>query len=128
MSLVEGVLFGEEYPVVELPTPKELDVAPAPDWLSGDQKEIWDVFEKCKIVALQKNHDYGGSVFEAPILTPDMPIDSAIMVRISDKINRLIHLLGGGTQCVKDEKIEDSLLDLSTYCKLAYIARKRMQR
>ena len=63
-----------------------------------------------------KNHDYGNSVhktFEEFGMT-------SFLVRLSDKLNRLITLNKLEAQ-VKDEKIEDTLLDLANYSILALI-------
>ena len=38
------------------------------------------------------------------------------LVRISDKFNRLENLLMGNDAKVKDERVEDTLLDLANYC------------
>ena len=67
-----------------------------------------------------KNHDYGNSVhktFEEFGMT-------SFLVRLSDKLNRLITLNKIEAQ-VKDEKIEDTLLDLANYSILALIELKK---
>lgn len=67
-----------------------------------------------------KNHDYGNSVhktYEEFGLT-------SFLVRLSDKLNRLITLNKVEAQ-VKDEKIEDTLLDLANYSILALIELKK---
>ncbi len=50
-------------------------------------------------------------------------IDRAILVRMSDKFTRIIGFVNKGTLEVKDEVIEDTLLDLASYSILlsAYI-------
>ena len=67
----------------------------------------------------EKNHDYGNSFGET---YQKLGIISAL-TRISDKYNRLISL---GTKPeeerkVKDESIQDTLLDLSNYCIMTVI-------
>lgn len=60
----------------------------------------------------KKNHDYGNSF--------DISLDKygliAALTRISDKFNRLETLILKNDAKVKDEKLEDTLLDLASYC------------
>lgn len=63
-----------------------------------------------------KNHDYGDSVhktFEEFGLT-------AFLVRLSDKLNRVI-TLNKKEAFVHNEKIQDTLIDMANYCILALI-------
>lgn len=62
----------------------------------------------------KKNHDYGNSFGET---FEKLGVFSAI-TRISDKYNRLVSLctLPEEERKVKDESIEDTLLDLANYC------------
>ncbi len=102
----------------------ELKPAPAPDFLTGDQRLIWDMFEECKVLCVQKNLDYGSSVFKIPAFAPECAADTAIRVRMSDKFERITNLIRSGNQQVKSESIEDTLKDLGVYCFLAVIARR----
>lgn len=63
---------------------------------------------------LRKNRNYGSSVFKPPILAPDVDVDAAIRVRMSDKIARLCTLLGGEKDEV-GESIADTTWDLIGY-------------
>jgi hypothetical protein len=96
----------------------------APAGLSRDQKQIWDTFERAKLTAIRKNFDYGSSVWEPPIMAPEMSSQSSIEVRMSDKIRRIVQLKGAGA-AVKDETVEDTFMDLGVYCFLWVIAHKR---
>lgn len=58
-----------------------------------------------------KNHDYGDSFGET---FKKLGIISAV-TRISDKMNRLTSLATNHDAQVKDEKIEDTLLDMANY-------------
>ena len=59
----------------------------------------------------RKNADYGDSFTKTREAIPH-----AILVRLHDKLNRLTTLmLNGGVQKVKDENIDDTLLDLANY-------------
>ena len=58
----------------------------------------------------RKNADYGDSFAKTRALIPN-----AILVRLHDKLNRLTTLMTGASAQVKDESIEDTLLDLANY-------------
>ncbi len=103
-------------------------VAPPPEGLDEDQVLIWEIFEKGKVLALKKNLAYGSSVFTPPIVAPDMPMDAAIRVRMSDKINRIKTLLADpGKNMVNDESVDDTFNDLAVYCFLYLIAKAKMR-
>lgn len=80
-------------------------------------ENLHDVYEK-------KNHDYGDSfskTFDA------LGIISAV-TRISDKYNRLCSLaMANGQHEVKDETIEDTLLDMANYCIMTYMELKERE-
>lgn len=104
----------------------QLSVAPCPSFLDGDQKLIWDYFEKMKTTCIKKNMDYGSSVFKQPVLAPNLPVPTAILVRMSDKIQRLSNLLEREDQSlVQDEACTDTMVDLAAYAVLFLIAQKK---
>lgn len=64
---------------------------------------------------LQRKHaDYGQSAYKPPLLAPSMSMDAALLVRMSDKIQRFVRLLDNGAQ-VSDETIDDTAQDLAGY-------------
>lgn len=67
----------------------------------------------------EKNHDYGNSFGET---YQKLGIISAL-TRISDKYNRLISLATKPEEerKVKDESIQDTLLDMANYCIMTVI-------
>lgn len=67
----------------------------------------------------RKNHDYGDSFAKLR-----NEVSNAILVRIYDKYSRLKTLLLGADQKVKDESIEDTLMDLANYCIMELVERK----
>jgi hypothetical protein len=71
---------------------------------------------------MNKNRDYGSSIWETPLLAPNTDCGDAILIRMSDKISRLQNLLRGGEVTVKDESIEDTMKDLGAYA-LLWLAR-----
>lgn len=71
-----------------------------------------DIYER-------KNHDYGDSFAK---LRNEIP--NSILVRIYDKYSRLKTLLEGKEQLVKDESIDDTLMDLANYCIMELVERK----
>lgn len=69
-----------------------------------------------------KNNDYGNSVAD----TYEKFGDLSFLVRITDKYNRLMTLCNPNApeQKVKDEKIDDTILDLANYCLLWLVERE----
>ena len=59
-----------------------------------------------------KNADYGDSVGD----TYEKFGDVAFLTRISDKYNRILSLCESNDPKVKDEKLEDTILDMANYC------------
>ena len=64
-----------------------------------------------------KNHDYGDSFGDT---YKKLGIISAV-TRLSDKMNRIISLAVSHDAQVKDEKIEDTLLDMANYAIMTLI-------
>jgi hypothetical protein len=69
-----------------------------------------------------KNHDYAGSKGDTPWMnfqrSEEMGIcstEQAFLVRITDKISRLITFTNNGVLLVKGEGVEDSIIDLINY-------------
>ena len=69
-----------------------------------------------------KNHDYAGSTGDTPWMnfqrSEQMGIcstEQAFLVRITDKISRLVTFTNNGVLLVKDEGVEDSIIDLINY-------------
>ena len=67
---------------------------------------------------IAKNADYGDSFAKVRDEYPE-----AIVIRLSDKFERLKTLLKTDKQFVKDESIQDTLLDLANYCLLECVER-----
>lgn len=90
--------------------------------MSQDQKkdnvalhqEILDYLHELYVA---KNSDYGNSVHD----TYEKYGLISFLVRMEDKLNRVRSLSQKGETAVKDEKIEDTLLDLANYAILAVI-------
>ena len=69
------------------------------------------ICERLNKVYADKNHDYGNSFGD----TYEKYGDISALVRISDKMNRIEQLVQTGEQKVKDEALEDSILDMANY-------------
>lgn len=80
------------------------------------QRRIAEVGLDWIATLLAKNADYGSSVWNPPVLKPDMAPEDAIFVRMSDKIARIASLQQSEAQV--DESLEDSIKDLGAYCLL----------
>lgn len=108
---------------------KLLQSTPIPEWLTNqDQRDIWAMFEELKVLAIKKNHDYGSSVFRPPVLPPGLPIESSILVRLSDKVSRMQTLLANPNTALVAESLSDTMKDMGTYAFLYVIAQKRQSR
>ena len=75
------------------------------------------ICQKLNQVYKAKNHDYGDSFGDT---YKKLGIISAV-TRLSDKMNRLMSLAVSHDAQVKDEKIEDTLLDMANYAIMTLI-------
>lgn len=81
--------------------------------------------DKLRDLLISKNRDYGASAFESPSLMPGLTPTAAILVRMSDKINRLQTLSRERiTRQVASETFDDTIRDLAGYC-ILYLASAR---
>ena len=81
-------------------------------------ESIRNTFTKGIELVERKNADYAGADnpfknFESALVV-GIPIDRAILVRVLDKLSRISNLLGREA-AVKDETIEDTLVDAINY-------------
>ena len=87
--------------------------------LSQKHQKHQDICENLHTIFVNKSQDYGDSFGET---YQKLGIISAL-TRISDKYNRLVSLATKTEEerRVKDESIQDTLLDLSNYCIMTVI-------
>lgn len=78
------------------------------------------IVDNMKEVCNQKNKDYGTSVQD----TYEKFGDLAYIIRCTDKWNRINSLMEKGKAEVKDESIDDTILDLANYLLLWLTSRK----
>lgn len=77
--------------------------------------------DKLHTIYLAKNKDYGNSFAKVRDEYPH----TAIAIRLMDKLERVKVLLKNGEKNeVKDESLDDSLIDLANYCLLELVERK----
>lgn len=74
------------------------------------EKEFSKIIDELYIIYSNKNADYGDAVGKSFEKWGDI----ALLVRISDKYNRIENLINK-QNLVKDETIEDTILDLANY-------------
>lgn len=94
------------------------------------EKERRECFERCVETTCReladllkkKNAAYGSAASRKPFLLPNVSSETAIFVRMSDKIARLRSLLSGENE--NDEPLSDTIRDLAGYCVL-YLASHR---
>ena len=74
---------------------------------------------------IQKNSDYGSSVFQVGTISPDVSAEQGIRVRLGDKLSRISNLISTpGNQQVA-ETLTDTFLDTAAYLLLLAIERLR---
>lgn len=78
-------------------------------------KELCDFLHSLYV---KKNADYGDSYAKVRREYPN-----AILIRLSDKFERLKTLLNNNEQKVSDESVQDTFLDLANYCLLECVER-----
>lgn len=122
--------------MLDMPDIGQMEVTLVPDEqiqkaLCGDygdqQRFIAEEGIKWVKLLLDKNADYGGTIFTVPKLAPETSSDTCIRVRMNDKIDRIMHLLSLGEEKrqLKSESIDDTFRDLGAYC-LLYLVNKRI--
>lgn len=79
--------------------------------LSSDVQQFMDITTDMAKTYAAKNHDYGNSFGES---LDEFGLIASI-VRINDKMNRIKSLIKKKAE-VKDESIQDTLLDMANYC------------
>lgn len=72
-------------------------------------------------VLLRKNRDYGQSVWTPPVFCPSVPVEQALLVRMSDKVARVANLMSNSRPPEVEEAIQDTLQDLANYCHLLIV-------
>lgn len=87
-----------------------------------DKKDLYNsIIENMSKTYEAKNADYGDSVGD----TYNKFGDVSFLTRITDKYNRILSLSDKGEWGeVKDEKLDDTILDLANYCVLWLVERE----
>lgn len=92
-----------------------------------------EIDAECRVLSdilKSKNKAYGGAVFKSPVIAPHLTPGTAILVRMSDKIERLKTLANNIANAPNDNinalnaAIDDSISDLAGYCVLLRIERR----
>lgn len=92
---------------------------------SLDQKQIAQLGLGMVALMIQKNSDYGSSVFQVGTISPDVSAEQGIRVRLGDKLSRISNLISTpGNQQVA-ETLTDTFMDTSAYLLLLAIERLR---
>lgn len=99
---------------------KEIEIAD--DLSTDDVSKFADIAADCVFLYAKKNHDYGNS-FDKGMSTIGMAYGIG---RLYDKMNRLITLSNPNEkQQLKDESIDDTLMDLACYSIMMLAYRKK---
>ncbi len=82
-----------------------------------EQNAIEQICDKLKETLISKNEDYGSSAFQPPVLAPNLEVETSILVRMSDKIERIKNLRQADPEKETHyESLRDTVLDLAGYC------------
>lgn len=82
---------------------------------SKPKDEYSKVLEELEQIYRKKNADYGDSFTAVRNKFPIHGVSQATLVRLNDKLNRLMTLYNAGEKKVEDESIYDTLIDLANY-------------
>lgn len=93
-----------------------LQALPPPPDITHEEHILGKIFEEMFSTYVKKNADYGNS-FEKSIEKFGLV---ASAVRLSDKLERFSNLICNDAQ-VKDESIEDTLLDMANYAAMTVL-------
>ena len=86
-----------------------------------DKKVTFEtIINECIEIYKKKNSDYGNSATK----TYEQFGDISYATRINDKINRINSLIITNKQEIKDESIDDTIMDLENYAILWLVDRK----
>lgn len=77
-----------------------------------DRAFVSNTLSEIKDMLITKNGDYGGAVFARPVYAPTLPVETAILVRMSDKVTRYKNL---AHKCASHESKVDTLKDYIGY-------------
>lgn len=90
--------------------------------------DFYKLLEQMAELHSRKNHDYAGTSDPLKNLRAcerlDMDPFLGVMVRLQDKWSRLEEFIKQGVMLVKDESVEDTLMDNAVYSLLAIILRR----
>ena len=86
------------------------------------REAIANVCDSLRKTLLEKNEGYGNSSMNAPLFLPNQHPKSSVLIRMSDKVNRLRSLAEQGK--VGTESFNDTILDLAGYCVLYFVCDK----
>lgn len=104
--------FFREYKIEELSASlTELSVRCARILSKGNEAKLESILTNAIEIQEAKNKDYGNS-FEKTCNKYGL---IASIVRMSDKVNRILQLSKYHSSLIKDEKLEDTVLDLMVY-------------
>lgn len=83
----------------------------SPDPTAVRVEQLTAVHNECRELFARKNHDYGDAFAKhGPV---------GVLIRIGDKIDRLMKISASGVVLVDDERLRDTLIDLSNYAAMA---------
>lgn len=93
---------------------------------------FYELLDRMREIHAAKNQDYGAGDplgnFKASADGLGISPFKGVLVRMSDKWSRIQSIVKRGTHMVKDETIEDTLLDLAVYSILAIVIKRETEK
>ena len=123
--------MNKEYNKQELPQAKTMEdtVAYIKENYPETEQDLQKVLNKMYLTFCKKQFDYGpGNIAMGTSLKTEEEINMAllgIIVRLNDKINRLVNLSTKHNFEAKNEPIEDAFLDTAIYAAMALIVKNQ---
>ena len=111
-EIMYSIVFHQMTMSEPTPTPPSTSTpTPTPTVTPNRIKQMEDIQHQALEMFRRKNADYGDAFAKFGVI--------GVLMRIEDKIQRALSISKSQIQLVKDEKIEDTLLDLHNYAAMA---------
>ena len=78
---------------------------------AGRVEQMQQIQQEALTLFIKKNTDYGDAFVRYGVV--------GVLIRIEDKLQRLIHITKSGVNVVQDETLKDTLIDLHNYAAMA---------
>jgi hypothetical protein len=122
--------YGTNAPEAE----RVMSVSPAQEFISTNYPQMFEEFKAIQAAQMEmfcrKNMDYGLNNISLGGDTVSVDEDRlgsmrAVIIRLTDKVQRLMNIVVKGTGSTQNESIEDTFMDASVYSMIALIVSRK---